>query len=217
MRLFALTAALLAGAALPSGTHAQDRGAAILNGAAERYASVETLCADFDQRLEVPLLRSERTGSGRVCQARPNLFAMRFSDPEGDAIVADGESVWVYFPSNDERQVLRTEADRTAGGEDFHREFLVEPEARYEITYEANETIAGHATDRLRLVPKGPASYRAAVIWIDRGEPVLRQVRIEEENSSIRTITLQNVEFGASPGADWFTFTPPDGAVVISG
>ena len=196
---------------------AQDRGVAILNGAADRYASVQTLCADFVQRLEVPLLAAEKTGEGRVCQARPNLFAMRFTDPEGDAVVADGESVWVYFPSDDPKQVLRAPADRTAGGEDFHREFLVEPELRYDVSHEATEDIAGHATERLRLVPKGPASYRAAVVWIDRGTPVLRQVRIEEANGSIRTITLTDVEFEASPGEEWFRFTPPDGALVISG
>ena len=115
------------------------------------------------------------------------------------------------------KQVLKTSAERSAGGEDFHREFLEEPELKFDVSYEAEDDVADVPTHRLRLIPKGPATYRAAVIWIDRGEPALRRVRIEEENGSVRTITLTNIEFGASPGDGWFTFTPPDGALVLVG
>lgn len=196
---------------------AQGRGLVILDQAAARYSGVETLCADFVQRLSIPLLGAERTGSGRVCQARPNLFAMRFDDPEGDAIVVDGESAWVYYPSNDPKQVLKTSAQRSAGGHDFHREFLENPEVKYDVAYEAADEVGGVPTHRLRLIPKGRAPYRAAVVWIDRGDPVLRRVRIEEENGNVRTITLSNVEFDAAPEDGWFTFTPPEGALVIIG
>lgn len=199
-----------------SAASAQD-GVAILDRAAARYAAVSTLCARFVQTLEVPLLGEQRTGSGRVCQARPNLFAMRFTDPAGDAIVGDGTSVWVFTPSLNPRQVIKTSADRTAGGNDFHREFLEDTGRKYTVTYQAADAIGPNETHRLRLVPKGPASYRAAIVWIDRGQPVLRQVRIEEENGNVRTITLSDVEFEAAPGADWFKFTPPPGAVVLVG
>ena len=37
--------------------------------------------------MEIPLLGDERTGAGRLCQARPNRFTMRFSQPDGDRIV----------------------------------------------------------------------------------------------------------------------------------
>ncbi len=196
---------------------AQGRGLAILDEAAAKYSGVETLCADFVQRLSIPLLGAERTGSGRVCQARPNLFAMRFDDPEGDAIVVDGESAWLYYPSNDPKQVLKTPAQRSAGGHDFHREFLENPEVKYDVTYEAADEVGGTPTHRLRLIPKGRARYRAAVVWIDRGDPVLRRVRIEEENGNVRTITLSNVAFDAAPEEGWFMFTPPEGALVIIG
>ena len=209
---FTLPALVLLGAV---GLAAQEDGAAVLHAAADRYEGVETLCADFTQHLEVPLLRNERTGTGRLCQGAPNLFAMRFNDPAGDLIVVDGEHAWVYFPSNDERTVLKTSADRAAGGQDFHREFLVDPEAKYEIEYEAREELDGRMTHKLRMTPLRDMSYRYATLWIDEGEPVLRRVRLEEENGSVRTITLANVGFGAAPGDGWFSFTPPDGALVM--
>ena len=63
--------------------------------------------------------------------------------------------------------------------------------------------------------PVLPSSYRTALVWIDDGTPVLRQVRLEEENGNIRTITLSGVTLGADPGEGWFTFTPPAGVLVM--
>lgn len=199
----------------PSDASAQDKGLEVIDQAAVRYRDVEKLCADFTQHLYVPLLGSERTGTGRLCQAKPNLFAMRFDNPEGDLIVVDGMFAWVYFPSNDEKTVLKTSADRSAGGRDFHREFLENPSAKYEITYESAEDVDKWSTHRLRMVPKRTMSYRFATIWIDRGAPVLRRIQMEEANGNVRTITMENVEFKADPGSDFFTFTPPSGALVM--
>src|SRR5690606_9219382 len=125
----------------PSPAAAQDRGLAIINGAAERYQQVEALCADFSQHLVVPLLGDERTGTGRICQARPNKFAMRFTEPDGDRVVIDGEWVWVYYPSLDEKQVMRMPVAQQRGGHDFHREFLEDPEVKYDVTYEGTDTV----------------------------------------------------------------------------
>lgn len=193
----------------------EDRGLAIIDAAGDRYAAVETVCADFTQQLSVPLLGRERTGTGRLCTGRPNLFAMRFDDPAGDVIVVDGDHAWVYFPSNDEKTVMKAPAANSAGGRDFHREFLVDTETKYHVNYEQIEEVAGRRTHRLRLRPMRPASYRTAVLWIDEGRPVLRRLRLEEENGNVRTLTLDNVTFGADVGSDYFTFTVPAGALVV--
>jgi outer membrane lipoprotein-sorting protein len=212
-RLAAALVAALASTSVPAS--AQNRAVDVLQGAADRYEAVETLCARFVQLLEVPLLRTTRTGTGRVCQGRPNLFGMRFDEPAGDLIVVDGDFAWVYFPSSDPRTALRTTADRAAGGRDFHREFLVDPELRYEVAYGGTDEVEGRATHRIRMTPVLPSSYRSALVWIDQGEPVLRRVRLEEENGNVRTITLFDVGFGEAPGEGWFTFTPPDGVLVM--
>lgn len=196
---------------------AQDRGIGIIQAAADRYQSVDALCADFTQHLVVPLLGNERTGVGRICQARPNRFAMRFTDPDGDRVVIDGEWVWIYYPSLDEKQVIRTPVAQQQGGHDFHREFLDDPEAKYQVTYEGDDTVDGRATHRLRLVPRQATSYRSAELWIDQGTPTLRRIRFQEENGTVRTITLTNIDFASDPEGAWFTFTPPPGAHIISG
>jgi chaperone LolA len=195
---------------------AQDRGMGILQQAARRYAPVETLCADFVQHLRVTLLDQEETARGRLCQERPNLFAMRFTEPAGDVIVVDGESMWYYMPSNDAQQVFRFPVARGTGGLDFHREFLRDPESKYDVTYESADEVGGTPTHRLRLRPKQPTSYRAAVLWIEQGTSILRVIRLEEENGNERTINLRDIAFGASPSEGFFAFTPPPGALVIT-
>lgn len=211
------TVAQSASAQSPSGTSQEARALSILEGAAARYAGLATLCADFTQHLSVPLLGQERTGRGRLCQERPANFAMRFTDPAGDAVVVDGTWVWVYYPSMDREQVFRFPMAQAPGGFDLHREFLDRPAEKYQATYEASERVGGRETHRIRLRPRAATTYQAAVVWIDAVEPLLRQVRVEEENGSVRTVTLTRVQPGVKPPEGWFRFTPPPGARVMGG
>lgn len=201
----------------PGSVRAQDgRGLELLEATAARYGAVDSFCADFAQTLEVTLLGQERSGVGRLCQARPDLFAMRFTEPEGDAVVVDGASVWVYYPSTDPGQVLKLPMAQAPGGFDFHRAFLTDPAEKYEVAYGEEDVVAGHQAHRLELTPRDPAArYRRAEVWIDAGTPLLRRIRITEENGSVRTVLLQDVELGARAPDGWFEFTPPDGVQVI--
>jgi len=207
--------ALLLAATVGAPAQAQDRGLDILQQASRRYAPVTSLCADFVQLLRVPLLGDETTSRGRLCQQRPDLFAMHFTEPTGDRIIVDGQFMWYYMPSNDAKQVFRFPVDRGTRGLDFHREFLEDPETKYDVTYEAADEVAGTATHRLRLRPRQPTSYRTAVLWIEQGTSVLRVIRLEEENGNERTINLRNVDFGAAPPQGFFVFTPPPGVLVV--
>ncbi len=192
------------------------RALALVEGAAARYEVAPGLCADFTQHLSVPLLGDENTGTGRLCQARPDRFAMRFTEPAGDAVVVDGSWVWLYYPSIDEKQVIRFPIAQAPGGFDFHRELLERPGEKYRLEYEAPESVGGRDTHRIRLVPRGQVDFEAAVVWIDVTDRLLRKVRIEEENGTVRTVTLQTVDLDPTIPEDWFTFTPPPGAEVIS-
>jgi outer membrane lipoprotein carrier protein len=220
----ALLAALLPlglAAVLPGGTAAQAAGndpaaAALMEAAVARYRNAASLCSDFTQHLSVALLGQEQTGKGRFCSQRPDKFALRFTEPPGDLVVGDGTWVWAYYPSMDAKQVLRFPAARAPGGFDFYREFLEGWSDKYRVTLEGAETVAGRPTRRLRLAPRSRAAYDAVVVWIE-SDGVLRRVRVEEENGSVRTVTLTSADMGAPPPASWFTFTPPRGAQVIGG
>lgn len=187
----------------------------VLDRASERFAGIETLCSDFHQVLDVPLLDERREGDGRLCQRRPNLFSMRFDAPSGDLVVVDGEYAWVYTPSRDPEQVLRAPAPALGRRLDFHGQFLESPRERYEAEYQGTETVAGEPARRIRLRPREPARYREAVVWIGEDD-FIHQVEIREENGSIRTVTLTDFEVDAPVEEGVFSFTPPPGARVVT-
>ena len=120
-----LLSGVVVGAVAPVGLPAQDeRAYEVLEAAAERYWGLETLCARFHQEIEVTLLGETRSGRGTICQRQPSEFSMRFSDPEGDLVVVDGEFLWTFYPSMDAKQVLRFAAKGAEGRFNFFKNLL---------------------------------------------------------------------------------------------
>jgi len=187
----------------------------LMEEAGVRYRDVSGFCAGFAQTLSVPLLEETTESKGTLCQESPNLFAMRFSDPEGDILVADGEFFWVYYPSSDPRQVLRFDMETRPGGLDFHREFLEAPEEKYEMEYLGEESLSGQATHLISLTPLEPSGFQGARIWLDSQRSLILQARIEMENGSVRTVTLSDIRLNLPADPDRFRFSPPSGAQVI--
>lgn len=209
-----LLATAFLGAAGAAG--AQESGTAVLEAASERYARLDALCADFEQLLDNPILGESKWSEGRLCQKRPNLFRMDFVDPDGDAVVADGEWFWVFYKSLDPTQVLRFPLDETRGGMDFFREFLSEPAERYTVVREGEEEVDGRATVRLHLTPRAPRGLVSARLWIDPSAHLIRRIEITEDNGLIRLVTLSDLTLDPALAADHFRFTPPPGVDVVT-
>ena len=188
----------------------------LLESAGRVYRASAGMCADFEQVLSVPLLGEDVKGEGRLCTQQPGLFSMRFAVPTGDVLLTDGTWFWVYRPSSDPQQVLRSALAAGPRGVDFYSEFLNTPRDKYRAEYQGQETIAGNAVHRIALTPSHPAPYRSAVLWIESVASLLRKVEITEENGSVRTVTLSAVDTDPQLGADAFRFTPPVGARVIT-
>jgi outer membrane lipoprotein carrier protein len=188
----------------------------ILEGAAARYAEIEGLCAQFEQTLEVTLLERRVDSAGELCQEGPDLFSMRFTDPEGDLVVADGEWIWVYYPSTDPRQVMRAPLGSGAGRFDFHSEFLDRPREKYRAAVVGEERIGGVATTVLTLDPIASSPFQRATLWVDASRGLILQLLTEEENGSVRTVRLSDLRLNPEIPSEIFRFEPPAGADVIT-
>ena len=80
---------------------------AVVGRASRVYRSLASLSADFVQVIDNPMIDSAES-RGTLVQAGTAKLAMRFTDPPGEAIVIDGEHVWIYTPSTVPGQVIRT-------------------------------------------------------------------------------------------------------------
>src|SRR6188474_1045796 len=100
MRL--LAAALLAVTAHTASAQAPKA----IDRAVAAWAKVKSLSGTLEQTVTNTLMRSTAVAKATFAQQQPNKLAVRFTDPAGDAIVADGAHLWVFLQQAAPGQVL---------------------------------------------------------------------------------------------------------------
>jgi outer membrane lipoprotein carrier protein len=191
-------------------------GAAILKRASVAYGKVKSMRADFVQHRENPLLNSTTTSRGTLYQKSPDRFALKFSQPAGDVIIADGRYFWVYYPSVDRRQVLRANATESgAGAVDLQAQFIGDPVKRFKYTNEGSQKVGGRTVHALTLVPRSDVGYKSMKVWIDGIDSMVRRFQITESTGALVEFQLSNLSVNPALGNDIFQFSPPAGAKVI--
>ena len=197
-----------------------DQGVETLLARAEAaYAGLDRLRAAFSQRIENPILGRTRDGNGTWLQAGTNLFRMDFAVPAGDLYVADGSCLWLYEPSlHDQVVVSRLEEGVEIGTIDILGRLLAEARSRYDAVDAGVEAVDGAETRVVRLTPREfPARYVEVRLWIGVADDYVRRFRLEEENETVRTVTLTRLEPQAPIEPSQFAFTPPPGVPVFPG
>ncbi|MBI70456.1 MAG: hypothetical protein CME29_01835 [Gemmatimonadetes bacterium] len=187
----------------------------VLAGASLNYSNVDNFCAQFHQIIEVTLLNQARSGHGRMCQRQPDEFAMRFSEPAGDLVVVDGESVWTFYPSMDKQQVLKFSGLNSDGRFNFYKNLLTNPRDRFRAFHQGIEAIDSNRAHKILMEPKEDQGFRFAVVWIDIESELIIKIEVHDSNESIRTIMLTDIQLDAEIADDEFRFIPPAGARVI--
>jgi chaperone LolA len=191
-------------------------GAAILKRAAAAYAKVKSMRADFVQLRQNPLLGSNTTSRGKLYQRAPDRFALKFSQPSGDVIMADGRYFWVYYPSVDRRQVIRAQATAAgAGAVDLQAQFIGDPVRRFRYKLEGTQKINGRAVHILTLTPREDVGYKTLKVWVDAADALVRRFQITEPTGAIVEFQLNNLVINPTLGNDIFKFTPPADARII--
>lgn len=200
-------------AAVPA--QAQDA-KAIIGRAAQVYRSLGSLKAEFVQVIDNPMIDSAES-RGTLVQAGPAKLAMRFTDPPGEAIVIDGEHVWIYTPSTVPGQVLRLVVPSgPVYGYNLLAWLLDRPDERYRPSYVRSERLEGRTTDVIELVPAVPdLPFNRAVIWLDRQDALPRRLEIHEPSGATRTLRLTHLEVNEAVPKQTFTFKVPGGVRVV--
>lgn len=189
----------------------------ILDHASQSYDTVRTLSADFVQIVDNPMIGGPDTTRGKLFQRRPNYFAMRFTQPKGDRVVADGRRLWLYTPSTTPGQVIRTAIPGTGTtGPNLIGQFVERPRERYDARYLRADSLADGPVDVIVLVPRSQdLPYSEAAVWIGRNDGLVRRIDIVETSGQRRTIILQNLAVNRGVASREFSFSPPAGLRVV--
>jgi outer membrane lipoprotein carrier protein len=181
------------------------------------YRGLGSLQADFVQVIKDPGLGDTLTSRGRLYQAGDNAFAMRFSDPPNEAIVIDGQYVWVYTPSTNPGQVIRMrmETDPVYGVNLLAR-ILDRPVERYTSTWLRSDSVSGRRTEVVSIVPRGAnVNFLRAILWLDQSDWLPRRIELEESPGVWRMLTLSGLRPNATIDRQMFVFNRPPGVRII--
>lgn len=188
----------------------------ILDHASAAYQGVQTLAANFVQIITNPMLGEPDTTRGRLFQQRPSRFAMRFTSPAGDRIVADGRYLWLYTPSTEPGQVIRSRIPQTGTGPNLIGQFVERPRERYTARYVRADSGAAGWADVIALTPRVDSqAYSSAVIWVGRADGLVRRVDLVEASGQERSVRLSNLQANAVVPSREFRFNAPRGVRVV--
>ena len=192
----------------------------VLDRASATYQTITSLSADFVQIITNPMIGTPDTTRGRLYQMRPSRFAMRFTAPKGDRIVADGRFLWLYTPSTTPGQVIRSRIpEYGTTGPNLIGQFVEQPRERYTAEYVRADSLpgGGGAVDVIRLVPKGhDQPYSEAKIWVGREDALVHRVDIVESSGQERTVILRTIRVNRGVPGRELTFSPPAGVRVVA-
>jgi outer membrane lipoprotein carrier protein len=195
---------------------AQANSDTIIDRAARAYQQLSSFQADFRQVIADSMIGTFES-KGRLLQAGTASFAMRFTDPNGEAIVMDGEYIWIYTPSTTPGQVIRAPVPKDATyGPNVLAWLLTKPAERYQTRYIREDAVGGRSADVVELTPLDPTlPFRNAILWIDRSDNLPRRLEIQEKTGTNRTLVLSGVVLNRRPPQNAFTFNVPSGVRVI--
>ena len=210
-----LAAILALGAA--GGVQAQSPNA-VMQRAVQAYADLRSVRAEFRQTITNPITGTNSVSRGVLLRKDPNLLSINFTDPKGDRVVSDGQSLWVYLPSSAPGQVMRmsAKANNALAMVDPGGVFLTSPGSRFDMSDGGMATVQGRKTNIVNLVPKqANGTFTRARLWIDTVNGYVRQFEVTDPNGLKRVVTITSIQPNAVVSAPEFRFTPPKNVRVL--
>ncbi len=218
MRRVAALAVVVAIGSAHRGVAAQTQGSIVVARATRAYQVLSSFQAQFIQHNDEKYGEAMPDAKGTLYQEGKTHFAMRFSDPPKDALIADGTYFWMYLPSTSPGKVLRfPQQNHPTYGTNLLGTFLDNAVDRYRITYVAVETIDGHITDEVIMEPiANDMPFLRATIWFDRDLNLPRRLDIQETRDHHRVLNLSQLRQNDAIPAATFQFNPPPGVKIVT-
>jgi chaperone LolA len=184
-------------------------GSEIIEKVQDNLGRFKTFSADFEKQFYWAALDKSRSREGEIQMRRPGHFRVELDN--GDAVVADGKTIWSYAERNKQVVIstyegeLRTPWQVFAGYAEDYVPIAVE-EAK----------IDGRSCYILALKPANEISpKRQMKVWVDKKKWWLLQIETIEDNEDITTYILKGHKVNKKIDDSVFEFSIPEGAEVV--
>ncbi|MCU0584508.1 MAG: outer membrane lipoprotein carrier protein LolA [Desulfobacterales bacterium] len=210
MGVLAVLAALTAASA-PAAAQSMPSLETVLREVEKRYTAAQ-LSAEFLQESTIKAMEITDFASGRVYVRYHGMMRWEYQAPEPQAIITDGQKLWIYRPQDN--QVLTGSAPaffRDGQGASFLSDIRLVRQ-KFAITLHPPE---GENLYELRMVPReGALNISQVRLFVTpRTYAIARIVTLNEYGDDTR-IDILNTRFNVDLDPSLFTFEIPPGADV---
>jgi outer membrane lipoprotein carrier protein len=194
---------------------ATDAGVAALVARMQKfYENTRDLHARFEQVVSTGTGR-KRMATGDVWLKKPGRMRWDYQKPEKKLMVADGETLWIYEPEDQQafRQSMTTSSLPSSVSFLFGKGRLTD---EFEITRENQPDLARPGEVVLKLVPRqATAQYRYLLFLVDEKTAMVTGTVVYDQQGGQSRLDFQNVEVNRGVGDDKFQFKPPAGTRIL--
>ena len=173
------------------------------------FQSLQSLRADFIQRVFDERGRVMQTSSGRMLMRKPGKFRWDYQTPAEQVIVADGERLWAY--DVDLAQVTVRKLDQALSSTPLA---LLSGAAPIENTFTVGGVRRQDGLDWYELTPKQPQpEFRLLRVAFKRD--ALVSLELEDSFGQRTRLDFQKLERNPALDPALLKFTPPPGVDVV--
>lgn len=173
------------------------------------FQNLQSLRADFIQRVYDERGRVVQSSSGRMLMRKPGQFRWDYRTPAEQIIVADGERLWAY--DVDLAQVTVRKLDTALSSTPLA---LLSGAAPIEETFEVGNVQTRDGLDWYDLTPKQPQPEFRLLRVVFKGDALV-SLELEDHFGQRTRLDFQKLERNPTLDPALLKFTPPPGVDVV--
>jgi chaperone LolA len=157
------------------------------------YAGINTLSAQFHQKIVISSLKKERVFEGKFLYKRQKGFLWQYVSPKGKYFLYDGKYIWQGEDEKPFVQKNKVNRDKTDGT------FLdlVEDVSKLDELFNLKNSSKAEDAEVLELIPKKDSTIKMARVWIDR-QNMIKKIELHEFTGNINTIAFASLKVNQS-------------------
>ena len=174
-----------------------------LDGLKQKYGEMQSVEAQFRQKIFIAALKREREMRGEFYYKRSKGFLWKYTEPKEKLFLYDGTVVW---QAEEEKPfVMRTRVDKEKMGGTFLD--LIEDVTRLDRYFEVKKVTKEKDLTGITLIPKKEGTIQAARMWVD-GQSLIRKMEITEITGNVNTIEFSSIRINRPLKESLFVFEP---------
>ncbi len=177
----------------------------------EAYQNLETFSAKFTQTVTSTGMSRARTDSGTVEMKRGGKMRWDFQEPEAKQFISDGQTLWFYFPAENQVMTLPLEQGASQVALDFMFG-LGDVRKDFDVTLAQEIAYRKPGATALHLVPrKALGTVKRMTILVGDKDGMVEEAIVEDMMGSVTRVVFAGAVINRPIDDERFAFQAPPG------